>query len=154
MTWGASLMRLPKGSTIAEIAEEHGNDWKPPPVGSVTDIGDALKSLFPDAEHHDDESVIHEGHAYVRFNYRDSTGSVQSIGVVSNGDEDSIPIIQAVCERLDLRMFDHQSGEIADFEQEPKRSMKEYRAFRDRALRKGERDEPSGPWTVTIRRAN
>ena len=140
MTWGASLMRLPKSMTIAEIAEEYGNDWQEPPVGSVADIADAFKSLFPDAQHHGDESVIQEGYAYVQFNFldRQRTGSVESIGVVSNGDEDSIAIIQAVCERLDLRMVDHQSGEIADFEQEPQRSMKEYRAFCDRALQKGD----------------
>ena len=143
MTWGASLMRLPKGMNIAEIAEEYGNDWQPPPVGSVAEIRDALKSLFPDAKHHGDESVIQEGYAYVQFSYGDrkGTGWVESIGVVSNGDEDGIAIIQAVCERLDLKMVDHQSGEIADFEQEPGRSMEEYRAFRDRALRKDERAE-------------
>lgn len=140
MTWGASLMRLPRGMTIAQIAEEYGNDWQLPSVGSVAEIGDALQSLFPDAKHHGDESVIQDGRVYVRFNYGDKkgTGSVESIGVVSNGDEDCIAVIQAVCERLDLRMVDHQSGEVADFDQEPQCSMEEYREFRERALHKGD----------------
>jgi hypothetical protein len=109
----------------------------------VDEVADAFKSLFPDAEHHEDESVIQDGHVYVRFNYRDrkGTGSVESIGVVSNDDEDCIAIIQAVCQRLDVRMVDHQSGEIADFEQEPQRSMEQYRAFRDRAIGENQREE-------------
>ena len=139
MTWGASLMRLPKGMNVSQIAEQYGNDWEVPTIGSVTEIGEALTSLFPDVQHHVDESVIQIAHGYVRFSFGDrkGTGTVESIGVVSNGDEDCIPIIRAVCDKLDLRMVDHQSGEVADFEQEPARSMKEYRAFRDRALRKG-----------------
>ena len=135
MTWGASLMRLPDGMTMSEIAEKYGNDWTLPPIGSVTEIGDVMKSLFLDSKHLDGESTVESEYTYVQFNYRDRTGNgtVESIGVVSNGDEDGIAIIKTVCERLDLRMVDHQSGEIADFESEPQRSMEEFRAFRDRA---------------------
>ncbi|QDT59436.1 hypothetical protein SV7mr_19430 [Stieleria bergensis] len=141
MTWGASLMRLPKGMTISQIAEQYGDSWQVPPIGSVTEIGEALTSIFPDAQHHADESVVQDGHAYLRFNYgnRKGIGTVDSIGVVSNGNEDCVPIIRAVCDKLDLRMVDHQSGEVVDFEQEPVRSVEEYRAFRDRALRKGDK---------------
>lgn len=136
-------MRLPEGMTMSEIAEKFGDDWTLPPVGSVTEIGDVMKSLFPDAEHRNDESTVENEYTYVQFNYRDRTGNgtVESIGVVSNGDEGGIAIIKSVCDRFDLRMFDHQSGEIADFETEPRRSMQEYRAFCDRAREKNKRDK-------------
>jgi len=143
MTWGASLMRLPDGMAMSEIAKNYGDDWTLPPVGSVTEIGNVMKSLFPDSEHLGDESTVETDYTYVQFNYRDRTGdgTVESIGVVSNGDEDGIGIIKTVCEHFDLRMVDHQSGEIADFENEPRRSMEEYRAFCDRARQKNQRDE-------------
>lgn len=143
MTWGASLMRLPDGLTIGEMSVKFGDDWNLAPVGSVADIGDALKSLFPDARHWDDECVVESEYAYVQFNFKDRTGNgtVEAIGIVSNGEEDSIAVIKSVCERFELRMFDHQTGEIADFDSEPKRSMEEYRAFCDRARKQNQQDE-------------
>lgn len=142
MTWGASLMRLPENMTMAEIAEQYGDDWRLPHIGSVTEIGDTIRSLFPDAKHLENESVIESEYAYVRFSYRNRTGegTVESIGVVSNGDEDGIAVIRTVCERLGLRMVDHQSGEIADFESEPRRSMEEYRSFCNRAREQNQQD--------------
>ena len=109
----------------------------------MTEIGNVLKSLFPDSEHLGDESTIETEYTYVRFNYRDRTGdgTVESIGVISNGDEDGIAVIKTVCERLDLRMVDHQSREIADFETEPRRSMEEYRAFCERTREQKQRDD-------------
>jgi hypothetical protein len=143
MTWGASLMRLPDGMTMSEIAKKYGDDYTLPLLGTVTEIGNVLKSLFPDSEHLGDESTIETEYTYVRFNYRDRTGdgTVESIGVISNGDEDGIAVIKTVCERLDLRMVDHQSGEIADFETEPRRSMEEYRAFCERTREQKQRDD-------------
>lgn len=143
MTWGASLMRLPDGMTIGEIASKFGDDYRLVPVGSVIEIGVAMKSLFPDAEHRDDETTVRGEYAYVRFNYRGRAGkgTVESIGVVSNGDDDGIAIIERVCDRLDLKMVDHQTGEIADFDHEPRRSMEAYRAFRDRARTRIQRDD-------------
>jgi hypothetical protein len=136
MTWGASLMRLPKGLTMAEIAEKYGADWQLPLIGSVTEIGEMIRALFPNAKHLRDDSTIEGEHAYVRFSYggRTGDGTVDAIGVVTNGDEESIAIIRTVAQKLDLRPVDHQSGEIADLDQELQRSMAEYRAFRDRAL--------------------
>ena len=137
MTWGASLMRLPDGMTVGEMSSKLGDDYQLEPVGSVTEIGDAMKSLFPDAEHRDDESTVRGPYTYVRFNYRDrkGKGAFESIGVVSNGDDDGIAMIKLVCDRFDLKMVDHQSGEIADFDEEPRRSLEAYRAFCDRARR-------------------
>ena len=125
MTWDASLMRLPKGMTLSEMAEKYGNDFRLSPIGSTADVGNTLMSLFPDAKHVDGQTVLHEGYAYVQFNYSDRSAgeAIQSIHVVSNGDKDSIAVIKMVCDRLDLCMVDHQSGEIADFDKEPQRSM-------------------------------
>ena len=53
MSWGASLMRLPEGMTIAEMAEQFGNDWKVPPVGTSAEIHAGLRSLFPASDHRD-----------------------------------------------------------------------------------------------------
>ncbi len=135
-------MRLPAGMTIHEIATEYGNDWKPPSLGHTNEIAKALKEQFPHAQHLQNESVVETEFTYVRLNYSDRNGNgvVESIGVTSNGDEDSIAIIKAVCDRLDLRMVDHQTGEIADFEKEPRKSLEEYRAFCDRAREQIRRD--------------
>ena len=137
MAWGGSLMRLPADMTIAEMAEAFGDDWTVPPVGTVKEIRDGLIALFPDAEHWNGQTCFEDGFARVQFNYTDRTGSdvIESIGVISNGDVDAIPVMKAVCEHFGLRMVDHQSREIADFSEKTERSMGDYSAFRDRNQR-------------------
>ena len=136
MSWGASLMRLPEGMTIAEMAEQFGNDWKVPPVGTSAEIHAGLRSLFPASDHRDGATNYAEGFARVQFTYSDrkEAGVVDSIGVTSNGDIDAIPVIKAVCDHFGLKMVDHQNGEVADFSEATERSMADYAAFRDRNL--------------------
>ncbi|MEW4490935.1 hypothetical protein AB1L42_22835 [Thalassoglobus sp. JC818] len=43
MTWGASLMRLPEGMTISEMAQEFGDHWQVPIVGSISDVSESLQ---------------------------------------------------------------------------------------------------------------
>lgn len=134
MTWGASLMRLPEGMTITEMEIEFGSDWKVPPVGTVPEVRDGLKELFPDADHSNGQTNFADGFARVQFNYTDTKGSavIDSIGINSNGDTDAIPVIKQVCDHFGLRMFDHQSGEVADLSSGTIQSMADYCALRDR----------------------
>ena len=134
MTWGASLMRLPGDMTIAEMEIEFGSDWKVPPVGTVSEVRDGLVALFPDADHSKGETNFEDGFARVQFNYTDTKGNgvIDSIGIISNGDVDAIPVMKLVCEHFGLRMFDHQRGEVADFSSGTMKSMADYSAFRDR----------------------
>lgn len=150
MGWGASLMRLPAGMTMDEIAAQHGDDWELPAIGTIAEIGEKLKSLFPDAwQHPDGQTTVELTNARVTFNYGDRqvngdqkvSEPISSIGVEAMPTDESIDVIRAVCEQLDLRMVDHQNGQIADFEVDPKQSMKEYKAFRDRAIEKMKRDD-------------
>ena len=134
MTWGASLMRLPQDMTIAEMETKFGPDWKVPPVGTVSEVGDGLNELFPDADHSKGQTNFTNGFARLQFNYTDTKGSgvIDSIGINSNGDTDAISVIKQVCDHFGLRMFDHQSGEVADFSSGTTKSMADYSAFRDR----------------------
>ncbi len=134
MTWGASLMRLPEDMTIAEMEVKFGSDWKVPSVGTVAEVRDGLVALFPDADHSDGQTNFVDGYARVQFNYTDRTnnGIIESIGINSNGDSESIPVIKLVCDHFGLRMFDHQSGEVADFSSGTLKSMADYSAYRDR----------------------
>lgn len=134
MTWGASLMRLPQDMTIAEMEIEFGSDWKVPSVGTVSEVRDGLVALFPDADHSRGQANFVDGFARVQFNYTDTKGSgvIDSIGINSNGDTDAIPVIKQVCDHFGLRMFDHQSGEVADFSSGTKKTMADYSAYRDR----------------------
>ncbi|MDB4679579.1 hypothetical protein OAE80_01200 [Planctomycetaceae bacterium] len=134
MTWGASLIRLPEGMTIAEMKEQFGSDWQVPAVGTLAEVKDGLSALFPHADHSDGQTNFEDGYVRVQFNYIDRTGNgiIESIGVNSNGDSDSIPVLKRVCEHFGLRMVDHQSGELADFSSGTIQSMKDFSAFRDR----------------------
>jgi hypothetical protein len=134
MTWGASLMRLPDDMTIAEMEIEFGSDWQVPSVGTLSEVRDGLVALFPDADHIDGQTNLEDGYARVQFNYTDRTGNgiIESIGINSNGDTESIPVIRLVCKKFGLRMVDHQSGEVADFSSGTMKSMADYSAFRDR----------------------
>lgn len=134
MAWGASLMRLPQDMTIAEMAEKFGDNWKVPPVGTVSEVRDGLKELFPDADHSQGQTNFEDGFARVQFNYTDTKGSgvIDSIGINSNGDTAAIPVIKQVCDHFRLRMFDHQSGEVADFSSGTMKSITDYSVFRDR----------------------
>ena len=128
MTWGASLMRLPESMTIAEMEIEFGPDWKAPPVGTVSEVRDGLKELFPNADHNKGQTNFLDCYARVQFNYIDRTNSgvIESIGINSNGDVDSIPVIKRACEHFGLRMVDHQSGEVADFAEATEQSMADF----------------------------
>ena len=128
MTWGASLMRLPESMTIAEMEIEFGPDWKVPPVGTVSEVRDGLKELFPNADHSKGQTNFEDCFARVQFNYIDRTNSgvIESIGINSNGDVDSIPVIKRACEHFGLRMVDHQSGEVADFAEATEQSMADF----------------------------
>jgi hypothetical protein len=114
----------------------------------MTQVRDALTALFPDGRHVTGQSTFNDGRGWIELNYRTSgranpgqSDFVDSIGVRSSGDESSMVILRVVCEQLDLRMYDCQTGEIADFEDETKQSMDAFREFRDKAIGKRQPDE-------------
>ena len=143
MAWGALLMRFPKGVELHEVPK----DWKPPAIGTVEEVKGVFEGLFPDQRHILGQTCVDGEGFWIEFDYGtyvpderplrvESDEAIESIGIRSNVGTGAMAILKAACEKLDCRMLDCQTGELADFSEATDSSMKEFAEWRDRALGK------------------
>ena len=134
MSWDAVMVKLPVGKSIAEITEKYGNDWGQTAVGTISEVFKAFESHLPEASNKLGSSDYFTDEFYVQFQYEESfeTGLVEAIIVTSDGHEDTMPILQYLCDVLEVKLVDMSSSEIVDFESILNKSMGRFRKYRDK----------------------
>lgn len=142
MSWDGLMMRFPPNIRISEMP----TDWKPPSLGTPSEVQDQLKRAFPEHRHIDGQTSIDGETFFILLNYspRNDDGAVESIGVQSTPAPEAIAQLKRACELLDLRFYDCQTGEFADFSSETEASMENFAAWRERVMRQMA-DKPDEP---------
>src|SRR5690606_1178128 len=129
--WEAVLVRLPDQTGIDEIPK----DWKPPRIGSSSEVRSLIESTLPDARHVEGKSTIDEDGFWVEFAYgpsEEGDDSVRVVTVRSNISPAAIPILNLVSETFNCRMVDLQTNEVADFGPRTEASIRDFIALRRR----------------------
>jgi hypothetical protein len=131
MKWNAILMRFPNGGGVEGIPK----DWQPPCIGTSAEVKAALEAALPDGRHADGRSTVKGDSFWVQFSYgapEASSEAVRAIGIESDADLGSVPILKRVSEKLDCRLLDLQTGQFADFAEHTEASMNEFVQLRRR----------------------
>ena len=133
MSWDAIIMRFGDAKTIDDFPA----DFNPPPVADIGTLKATLRRLFPDAEHHDERSLLEGDDYWLELNHgchTDESGNVSAVGVRSNAGKSAISHLRRLCDALSSRMLDIQTSEFADFSDGTENSMQSFSEWRDRAL--------------------
>jgi hypothetical protein len=117
--------------------------WKPPSIGMPAELQTRLKQVFPGHRHIDGQTSVEGDSFHILLNYkpRSHDGAVESISVQSTPAPEAMAQLQRACELLGLRLFDCQTGELADFSSETASSMESFAAWRERELHQIDRDK-------------
>lgn len=140
MSWDGIIMRLGNARSVQDLP----SDFQPPPVGTSESIGELLRRSFAEADHRIGQSSIDGDGFWLEFNYgchTDAAGMVSAIGIRSNAGKGCLEPLRRICDALHSRLFDCQTGELADLSEETVESMKTFSEWRDRAI--SERDGTS-----------
>lgn len=133
MSWGGVILRAPYGLAMANLPGE----FVVRPLGSSDFVRGILEQLFPDQTHVDSQSWICGEYFWLELNYGHDVspaGTIDSISVRSNAENGAIHALKSVCDALDARLFDNQTGEFADFADNTRSSLREFVDFRDRNM--------------------
>lgn len=117
--------------------EDLAKDFQPPPVGTSESVATFLRQSFPNANHRDGQSSLQGDDFWLELNYgchTDSAGMVSAIGVRSNAGNGSLEPLSRLCYALESRLFDCQTGELADLSAATERSMQTFSKWRDRVI--------------------
>lgn len=132
MSWDIFVQDLPRDAkSIADIPA----DFRPRPIGTRTDVIRKIKEVTPDADFSDP--------SWGRIEADDWSIEV-SIGTdeecagfalhVRGGDE-TVGVVAAILEHLNLRALDSQTGEFFVAGPEALESFQKWRAYRDQAVK-------------------
>jgi hypothetical protein len=142
MSWDGLMMRFPPNLPMSEMPA----DWKPPALGTPSEVQEQLKHVFPEHRHIDGQTSVQGDSYFILFNYqvRNGEGTVESIHVESTPVPEAMAQLKRVCESLNLRFYDCQTGEFADFASDTEASMENFANWRERVMRQIA-DEPDDP---------
>lgn len=134
MSWDGIIFRAPADVSVNDLPDS----FQMRPLGTTAEIGERLRTLLPNARHHDGQCCV-EGDDFwleLNFGYPKDTDISEHIGVRTNAGLGVIPILRKVCVAFDARLFDNQISEFADFGTDTELSMSKFSEWRDRAIGK------------------
>lgn len=127
MSWDVFIQHLPASALrVADIPE----DFTPLPLGTRSDVLQAIVAVFPTVDVSDPTWLRFDG---PRYSIEFGTGTeepVMSVALHVRGDESVIPEIAQLIDRLGARGLDSWTGEFFDPETAAE-SIQQWRAFVD-----------------------
>ncbi len=138
MSWDGIIFCAPANVSINDLP----SDFQMPSLGTTAEIGERLRSLFPEESHFEGQCCVKGDGFWLEFSFGYPKDVVHRdfIGVRTNAGLGVIPVLAQVCGAFNARLFDNQTSEFADLSSETESSMSEFAAWRDRNL-KSENDQ-------------
>ena len=130
MSWDVILLDLPPEVTsISELEDDFGSE-----LGPVAAVRGTLVRLFPQIDFTDPEWGILEAEDYsIEFSV-DADDPCTSIMLHVRGTENALEPIRRVCAETGWKAFDCSDGELMDWDGDPGRGLREWRAYRTQTM--------------------
>ena len=135
MTWVATLVRCSESAAVSDLP----TDWKPPVIGTLDEVTAVFEETFPGQHHVPGQTKVKGEGFWITFSYVGQSltpDAILAIGVESNAGIGAPVALKLICDRLNCRLLDHQTGEFADFAEQTKDSMEDFTKWRRRAARR------------------
>jgi hypothetical protein len=134
MAWNGIIMRFGDVKHVEDLPM----DIQLLPIGKLEFVLNTLQRVLPDANNHRVGQVSLEGDDFwLELDYdchTDSEGMVSAMSIRSNAGNGSLEPLQLICDAFDSRLFDCQTGELADLAAATGKSMKTFSDWRDRVI--------------------
>lgn len=126
------IIRVPDVDSVNDLPA----DYQLPPLGTTEEIGAVLRRVLPHGNHHWGQcSLVGEDFwLELNFGYPKEQVVRTHIGVRCNAGLGVMPILKFVCDAFTARLFDNQSGDLADLSKDTQSSMQQFADWRDRNL--------------------
>ena len=140
MSWDVLLMNI--SESVARI-EDLPQDFKNV-LGSRADMLARLVALVPNLDLSDPSwgQLDHPSFS-VEFNLGNED-PIDTVMLHVRGGDEAVQLIQTICEASGWRAYDTSTGELMDFEDEPARGIRAWRAFHDRVVASAGEGGPRG----------
>jgi hypothetical protein len=136
MSWDVLLQRFPQNVTNpADVP----NDYRPPVIGSRSEVASSLRKLFPAANASDPAWVVIHGED---FSIEVSTGDndyCSRLMLYVGGGDGAVQAVMQIAQHFQMRALDCSTGEFMDAVPDPSAGFQQWRAYRDKVL--GEHDD-------------
>lgn len=125
VSWDVVIMRAPQNvTTIDEMPHEES-----PPLGSLSDVLDSLRSLFSAMNLSDPTWGILDGPDFsIEFNIGNDD-PVSTIMLHVRGSEAALGPIQLLCRNMGCKALDTSEGDFIDFSGDAAAGLRDWQAF-------------------------